>query len=1516
MENASAYVFIGDDEEEEISIDNDTTVQVNNIPASPPSPDGDKKGVKRSHSDVAKTTTNPPNPTKTTVKKATTNVLITNLGTLANDLKEITLHDGSKQENVPTHGGLDQVNNKWTCEFCSTVNDIQLNKEEIPQSNIVDYILEPAPIGPDQKNINSDDDEKKSKDESVILYCIDISGSMMQATLIDNNMANILGVKPSSPNLPVYVPRFTLIKYAIEAQITELKKQYPHRKVGIITFGSEVRVVGDCKMRSIEPPRHKFYDMSYLLETGSSCPAGNLEPISKSFDGLVSFLKNLSSSGFTALGPAVTTAVGMCTKFPGSKIIVCTDGCSNEGLGKLDDNNYLASVNLVETNGFYHDIGVLAQQNGVSISVFGIKGQDCRLEQLGKLADKTSGEINLVEPSNLLDDLKVVFDLPTLATNVTIKLKLHHQLFINSNNSNTNTSTTTTTTTTTNQQNNTDKDNGILIGNVNRNTTTAFEYGLKPNEKIDDSLKSLPFQLQIYYTTLSGMKCVRVITQTIKTTKDKDLAEEHADIEVLGINLAQQPSKMASEGDYESARIKNLQSVGLLHRVHKKKQVQFQQQQQQLLQTVNSTIPTATPLQVHSIQALQQQLPQIGSLSLQQQQQVQQQQQQLFKHQQQIQSATKWVNQSQTLENHLSRALKIEQQQQQQSILQQPILQQPIQLSIPQQQQQQQQSILQQPIPQLRPQQPQSILQQPILQQQQSILQQPILQQPIQQPRPQQQSIPQPQMYYQQPMQFQQQQQRIYQRSDETANLIYNMKNMNSQRAQDREEQKVQKKTKYDLLNKILSTIDKKEYSSVETRDELVKSYFENPEIAPLLSDFDRRQILLNPYAILGKGPWEYPDFASIPFLKDTQIAKKRDSAFSRSPFSGVSELVKLDRSCRLFTYMRDVLHNLVNPVHDVLRLTGFYGFRETLSISLGKYLPDNSMEYCILQLNKSIRGSVGATYYRGQAFPRTYHFEGGFEGSETDCRNYISQKFKELTGREYNPNVKELDLVPTHEHFGYVSETEPVSSYSIPTLENICIGYLKEKYLVDKSILDTIKKLPLPILQKFVNSCYQDSTPIGKECIDGLMSVISDPKMVETLFPPHKLLECDLARERWFSITGSIQSPQNPIYNCYNDQFAINVYENFSRFKFQKYHDPNRVIFEASENSKPVIKEGLPSIVNYETFVDTFNKDFNPLFDKGIFPKEDWENMVVIGGFMTKCITGSEVGFESSDIDIYFYGFSYYQQLEAKVERLMSLFGDRSNYTLCTGNGQLMVVRYFPHRHVQINMNLYSSIESILTGVDIDSSCFAFDGTNVWTMDRGIHSVNTRFNIAHSLGYSIRGEEMYQRRLLKYLDRGFGVSYLPGDGNIERELKTFTSPSLRQHGIAVLFSAKMNPSIFEQMNKKTAKASLPYGPNWDRKKFESYVSRRYDHFYDGYNGNSYPCIVGENESLKECITHCLTFCDNNRNYVCPTSRWELFLQESDLAKRGRYFDDEDEEELSDDEEEEEEEEVDDVAPQ
>jgi len=638
MNSASHYAWIGDDEEEEIDLDDDemiidqqqqsgqaptTTTTSTNTSLPQQQQQQQQQPQKRSgffgwlsgsgsvSSAPSQTPVHQPQQQQQQqqegkkvfgkVKKANTNVLITKVGILESDTTIATgdpifckkckvcfsninkfdlilLNDGTQRKNVPTAGGLEGEGEAriWKCEFCSEPNEINIFPEEIPQSNVVDYILESIPVDPNNNNLNVEEKTKKKDfDESPVVFCVDTSGSMVVTSPIEDtskinpkyiykndNDFKFVGNHVAT-NTKKYISRLDCVKMGIDAQLEDFYKEVPNKKVGIVTFSSSVQVIGDALNTLAVIPSDAFQSLSKLVEHGTNHTIEN--PISKSKHALDQVIEKLRGVGSTALGPAAAVCVGMGAATPGSKIVLCTDGEANLGLGNIDESGDRAME-------FYNQLGEMARSNGTTISVLAIKGTNTKLEFIGKLANLTGGEIDIVDPLNLSDDFKSALSLPTIATNVSLKLFLHSGLYVTNNGEKSN-----------------DSSVENVIGNANKETTVAFEYGVKSRSLIDKSLKSIPFQLQIYYTTLNGKKCVRVITQTQEITTDKNLAEQHADIDVLGINLVQQSSKIASKGDYTNSRAKNVTNANYLDHVMNTKMASNPVFDQQMQEQVEST---------------------------------------------------------------------------------------------------------------------------------------------------------------------------------------------------------------------------------------------------------------------------------------------------------------------------------------------------------------------------------------------------------------------------------------------------------------------------------------------------------------------------------------------------------------------------------------------------------------------------------------------------------------------------------------------------------------------------------------------------------------------------------------------------------------------------------------------------------------------------------------------------------------------------------------------------------------
>ncbi|KAH7556524.1 hypothetical protein BM1_05958 [Bipolaris maydis] len=193
----------------------------------------------------------------------------------------------------------------------------------------------------------------------------------------------------------------------------------------------------------------------------------------------------------------------------------------------------------------------------------------------------------------------------------------------------------------------------------------------------------------------------------------------------------------------------------------------------------------------------------------------------------------------------------------------------------------------------------------------------------------------------------------------------------------------------------------------------------------------------------------------------------------------------------------------------------------------------------------------------------------------------------------------------------------------------------------------------------------------------------------------------------------------------------------------------------------------GSPAVV---TSLREFQTNFQ-LFSESSLVDLDWSNVVAAGSsVVTSLLPVSEQHKSSkralrgyyhqklapaSDVDLFLYGLSEEQAVE-KIKQIEQRIKDSiltETTTIRTKNA-ITIASQYPTRHVQIVLRIYRSISEILTGFDVDCSCVAYDGKQVYASPRALAAFMTQINTIDLT----RRSPSYENRLSKYARRGFEV--------------------------------------------------------------------------------------------------------------------------------------------------------------
>ncbi|XP_013866046.1 circularly permutated Ras protein 1 [Austrofundulus limnaeus] len=420
--------------------------------------------------------------------------------------------------------------NLWVCEFCGSENGVDGGVAKV-------CVGQRAGVRSDDLYLPKiSDDDYQNLEDTLVIFCVDISGSMSVTTEVSSDGSSSL-----------HKSRLEGVQDALQRTLMSVLQQSPHRRVALVTFNDEVVIYGDGTGAPLTLREWALLDYDHIWQQAVSYRVPHC--VAETFPQLVQRVKELREHGATALGPAVLASVAMASRYPGSKVILCTDGRANIGLGEMEQAPALSSLN--QTPYFYRQLALQAMEKEVIISIMSFKGSDCRLADIGTLADATGGRVNIVSIGTVATEIQSISVDNVLATSVTLTMHAPDGVYFPFE----------------------EENNHTLvkeIGNVTKGLEITFQFAVKPDFKEIFLLRSsVPFQLKLSFKTRDQQRVTRVLTEQRPVTTSSWIRPSQLNMAVLGVHCAQLCASLTMEGRIQEAQKQLKAQQDLLRRISK-----------------------------------------------------------------------------------------------------------------------------------------------------------------------------------------------------------------------------------------------------------------------------------------------------------------------------------------------------------------------------------------------------------------------------------------------------------------------------------------------------------------------------------------------------------------------------------------------------------------------------------------------------------------------------------------------------------------------------------------------------------------------------------------------------------------------------------------------------------------------------------------------------------------------------------------------------------------------------------
>merc|ERR1719296_624600 len=212
-------------------------------------------------------------------------------------------------------------------------------------------------------------------------------------------------------------------------------------------------------------------------------------------------------------------------------------------------NNGVGTIKKGQACPFYGDIARRAAEEGTCISVVTMEGEECSMENLGICADLTGGQVEMVELQSLSAKVGAMLADPILGTGLEVTLIVGGggAASIVSDLP-------------------TSLKGGACVatqaaGNVTGKSTAPFGLAAK-----GEAASAVLVQLQLRFTRPTGEQVLQVLTCSLPTTAQREVAEADIDAACVALHGIHVAARLAQAGRYQEARAQLISTSRLLQR--------------------------------------------------------------------------------------------------------------------------------------------------------------------------------------------------------------------------------------------------------------------------------------------------------------------------------------------------------------------------------------------------------------------------------------------------------------------------------------------------------------------------------------------------------------------------------------------------------------------------------------------------------------------------------------------------------------------------------------------------------------------------------------------------------------------------------------------------------------------------------------------------------------------------------------------------------------------------------------